>query len=187
MKFSEIAPPGREKQVKKLKKKFDDPSAAYAIAWAQHNKHGKPKKESHEDGPSDMGMNKYGLSATKLGDKFRSYRHGKLTGEFDSMEELQKHQMELIKNEGADDTYGDEFDDHEYTTREELAKELYLNGSGAEHLQKEYSTWEEYMNSEDFEEDVLRLRNKFESNKVNERMPASIIKHKEKLGESDVC
>jgi len=41
----EKAPPGREKQVKKLKKKFDDPSAPYAIAWAQHNKHGKPTKE----------------------------------------------------------------------------------------------------------------------------------------------
>jgi len=35
---SEKAPPGREKQVKALKKKFDDPSAPYAIAWAQHNK-----------------------------------------------------------------------------------------------------------------------------------------------------
>ena len=47
MKFSEIAPPGREKQVKALKKKFDDKGAPYAIAWAQHNKHGKPsKKES---------------------------------------------------------------------------------------------------------------------------------------------
>jgi len=34
----EKAPPGREKQVKALKKKFDDPSAPYAIAWAQHNK-----------------------------------------------------------------------------------------------------------------------------------------------------
>ena len=45
MKISEIAPPGREKQVKKLKKKFDDPGAPYAIAWAQHNKHGKPKKK----------------------------------------------------------------------------------------------------------------------------------------------
>ena len=41
----EKAPPGREKQVKKLKKKFDDPGAPYAIAWAQHNKHGKPTKE----------------------------------------------------------------------------------------------------------------------------------------------
>jgi hypothetical protein len=41
----EEAPPGREKQVKALKKKFKDKGAPYAIAWAQHNKHGKPKKE----------------------------------------------------------------------------------------------------------------------------------------------
>ena len=48
---SEDAPPGREKQVKALKKKFDDPGAPYAIAWAQHNKHGKPKKkESVQEG-----------------------------------------------------------------------------------------------------------------------------------------
>ena len=45
-KKEEDAPPGREKQVKKLKKKFDDPGAPYAIAWAQHNKHGKPKKKT---------------------------------------------------------------------------------------------------------------------------------------------
>lgn len=43
---AEDAPPGREKQVKALKKKFDDPGAPYAIAWAQHNKHGKPKRQS---------------------------------------------------------------------------------------------------------------------------------------------
>jgi len=42
----EDAPPGREKQVKALKKKFDDPGAPYAIAWAQHNKSGKPKRKS---------------------------------------------------------------------------------------------------------------------------------------------
>jgi nicotinic acid mononucleotide adenylyltransferase len=35
---AEVAPPGREKQVKALKKKFNDPGAPYAIAWAQHNK-----------------------------------------------------------------------------------------------------------------------------------------------------
>ena len=44
--LGEVAPPGREKQVKALKKKFDDPGAPYAIAWAQHNKSGKPKKKS---------------------------------------------------------------------------------------------------------------------------------------------
>jgi len=45
-KTDEEAPPGREKQVKALKKKFKDKGAPYAIAWAQHNKHGKPKKEA---------------------------------------------------------------------------------------------------------------------------------------------
>ena len=29
-----------------IKKKFKDKSAPYAIAWAQHNKHGKPKNEA---------------------------------------------------------------------------------------------------------------------------------------------
>ena len=43
--YSEKAPPGREHQVKALKKKFGK-SGAYALAWAQHNKHGKPKKEA---------------------------------------------------------------------------------------------------------------------------------------------
>ena len=40
---NEKAPPGREKQVKALKGKVDNP---YAVAWAQHNKHGKPKNEA---------------------------------------------------------------------------------------------------------------------------------------------
>jgi len=44
-KANEKAPPGREKQVKALKKKFGK-SGAYALAWAQHNKHGKPKNEA---------------------------------------------------------------------------------------------------------------------------------------------
>ena len=43
---NEKAPPGREDQVKKLKTKFKDKSAPYAIAWAQHNKHGKPKEDA---------------------------------------------------------------------------------------------------------------------------------------------
>ena len=56
MKISEIAPPGREKQVKKLKKKFDDPGAPYAIAWAQHNKHGKPKKNEGKMSDIDIDL-----------------------------------------------------------------------------------------------------------------------------------
>jgi hypothetical protein len=40
----EEAPPGRERQVKALKKEFpDDEGAPYAIAWAQHNKKNKNK------------------------------------------------------------------------------------------------------------------------------------------------
>ena len=45
-KKQEDAPPGREKQVKSLKKEFpDDEGAPYAIAWAQHNKHGRPSRK----------------------------------------------------------------------------------------------------------------------------------------------
>ena len=54
----EVAPPGREKQVKKLKGKFKDKGAPYAIAWAQHNKHGKPNNEAElEEGIKDWAKN----------------------------------------------------------------------------------------------------------------------------------
>tara|TARA_B100000900_G_scaffold416081_1_gene448950 strand:+ start:1160 stop:3601 length:2442 start_codon:yes stop_codon:yes gene_type:complete len=52
-KKNEEAPPGREKQVKALKKKFGK-SGAYALAWAQHNKHGKPTKED-DDSKDSLG------------------------------------------------------------------------------------------------------------------------------------
>ena len=59
------------------------------------------KNKIEEVGPSDMGMNKYGLSAVHKDGKFYSYKDGKETGgPFDSMEELAKHQEELIKDEG---------------------------------------------------------------------------------------
>ena len=46
-KTDEEAPPGREDQVKALKKEFpDDEGAPYAIAWAQHNKKKKKTNES---------------------------------------------------------------------------------------------------------------------------------------------
>ena len=44
---NEEAPPGREHQVKALKKKVGT-DKAYAFAWAQHNKHGKPVDEANE-------------------------------------------------------------------------------------------------------------------------------------------
>ena len=69
-KNNEEAPPGREKQVKALKKKFKDKGAPYAIAWAQHNKHGKPKKEDeiNEDPRAvgkALGTLKYGRDMAK--------------------------------------------------------------------------------------------------------------------------
>jgi len=258
MKFSEIAPPGREKQVKALKKKFDDKGAPYAIAWAQHNKHGKPKKnegkmsdidadiktlsdqefqkkygkskeqmqkdlneafnsehdevkailDKHgitkaddielgtpayeelfgyymdsgempygvmkardgmpdewiwnrvqelglvEDGSSHTSMNKYGLSARNHKGKFYSYKNGKMTGVFDSMEELAKHQEELIKDESVDPMRSD------MDAKKELAQEIYNNNK---EYQKIYPTWKAFMNSNDFDEENNRLRSKFEA------------------------
>jgi hypothetical protein len=55
-----------------------------------------------EDDNSSRGMNKYGLAARNKDGKFYSYRHGKLTGTFDNIKDLQKHQAELIKDESVD-------------------------------------------------------------------------------------
>jgi len=64
-KTDEKAPPGREKQVKALKKKFDDPGAPYAIAWAQHNK--KKKNEDLDENVLHYSMLSK-LSEAKLGE-----------------------------------------------------------------------------------------------------------------------
>ena len=64
---SEEAPPGREKQVLALKKKVGT-EKAYAYAWAQHNKHGEPKKEEKNvDDPDVAGHQpaKYGAGLSK--------------------------------------------------------------------------------------------------------------------------
>tara|TARA_B100001057_G_scaffold247036_2_gene247416 strand:+ start:11164 stop:13344 length:2181 start_codon:yes stop_codon:yes gene_type:complete len=58
----------------------------------------------HEQGPdeaSSMGMNKYGLAAKHKDGKFISYKDGKETGTFDSIEELEKHQKGLIQDEST--------------------------------------------------------------------------------------
>ena len=84
---NEKAPPGREDQVKALKKKFGK-SGAYALAWAQHNKHGRPKKEAAgvgiitkqnttqdvKPGETTRQANKLGLGLTKKGLPSRSMR-----------------------------------------------------------------------------------------------------------------
>ena len=57
------------------------------------------KNKENEDHNSSKGMNKYGLAARNKDGKFYSYRNGKLTGTFDNMADLQKHQHDLIKDE----------------------------------------------------------------------------------------
>ena len=57
------------------------------------------KNKENEDDTSSKGMNKYGLAAKNKDGKFYSYRNGKLTGTFDNMADLQKHQHDLIKDE----------------------------------------------------------------------------------------
>jgi len=55
---------------------------------------------------SDRGMNKYGLAARNKDGKFYSYRHGKLTGTFNNIQDLQRHQHELIKDESVSEDAG---------------------------------------------------------------------------------
>ena len=69
----------------------------------------KPQKDLKDDDNSARGMNKYGLAARNKDGKFYSYRHGKLTGTFGNMADLQKHQHDLIKDESIEegaDFYG---------------------------------------------------------------------------------
>jgi hypothetical protein len=46
-------------------------------------------------------------------------------------------------------------------TTEEVAKEIYHNGFYADYFQDLYPTWQEFMRSEDFENECDRLRSKF--------------------------
>jgi MoaA/NifB/PqqE/SkfB family radical SAM enzyme len=47
-------------------------------------------------------------------------------------------------------------------TKEDLAKEIYYNGVAAVEWQMFYPTWQEFMDSEDFDDECLRLRSKFD-------------------------
>jgi serine protease inhibitor len=46
-------------------------------------------------------------------------------------------------------------------TKEELAKEIYFNGYYSKDWQEQFPTWQEFMDSEDFDDECLRLRSKF--------------------------
>ena len=55
-----------------------------------------------------LGMNKYGLAAIKKDGMFFSIKDKKITGgPFDSIDELRKHQEELMNKDSDDDDYGD--------------------------------------------------------------------------------
>jgi hypothetical protein len=46
-------------------------------------------------------------------------------------------------------------------TKEDMAKEIYLNGFYAKQWQEQFSTVEEFMDSAEFEDECARLRSKF--------------------------
>ena len=53
--------------------------------------------DEYAEDNTDRGMNKYGLSARNKNGKFYSYKDGVQTGEFDSIEDLQKHQQAILQ------------------------------------------------------------------------------------------
>ena len=87
-KKNEEAPPGREKQVRKLKDKFGK-EGAYAIAWAQHNKHGKPTKEDEE--PTQTWADKIGI-----GDRYKKPKPKK--PKYDPIPKQDKGMLDKIKS-----------------------------------------------------------------------------------------
>jgi len=98
---------------------------ALKIVPAEQNPSTKEFKKKYGMGEADsMGMNKYGLAAAKKNGKFISYRNGKKTGEFDSMEELSKHQLDLIKDESVEVKEGVNDVDKIHQLTDELYREL---------------------------------------------------------------
>ena len=63
----------------------------------KREKQGYQKHKGKVEEASSMGMNKYGLAAKNVGGKFYSYKDGVETGVFDSMEELKKHQEQILQ------------------------------------------------------------------------------------------
>ena len=101
----------------------------------------KPDQNLKDDN-TDTAWNKYGLTATHSSKdgKFHSYRHGKLTGSFDSAEELAKHQKELIQNESEPSADAE---------RADAARGMWAS---SKEIQSRFKTWQDFMNSEDFDE-----------------------------------
>ena len=75
--------------------------ATNMTVWAQILRENQPilkaRHGSVDVNESSMGMNKYGLSAKHLQGKFYAYKDGKMTGgPFHTMDELSKHQQEIL-------------------------------------------------------------------------------------------
>ena len=66
---TEVAPPGREKQVRALKGKVDNP---YAVAWASYNK---SKGKNEDAGEQAMANEISDLFARRANDMSVSYTH----------------------------------------------------------------------------------------------------------------
>ena len=107
----------------------------------------KEKKQVEEVSPedllgevSDMGMNKYGLAAKHEKGKFYSYKDGKMTGgPFDSIEELEAHQQELIKDEASGYEGGDEAHAHAIDIDGDYDEDRGISEKDCEEMQYELS------------------------------------------------
>ena len=97
MKMGDVIKDFQKSDAPQFKGKSKEKRRQMAIAAKLATQESKERKSISER--DSMGMNKYGLAAEKKGDKYISYKDGKVTGTFDSMEELRKHQTELIQNE----------------------------------------------------------------------------------------
>ena len=103
MTLNEMAPPGREDQVKALKKKFPhDDEAPYKIAWAQHNR--KKKKNVKEAvataaatspfwGPKALGLTMTGIGA--LGTYLQSRKKKEKKSDSSLLDAVRKKQAEI--------------------------------------------------------------------------------------------
>ena len=97
MKMGDVIKDFQKSDAPQFKGKSKEKRRQMAIAAKLATQESKARKSISEK--DSMGMNKYGLAAEKKGNKYISYKDGKVTGTFDSMEELRKHQTELIQNE----------------------------------------------------------------------------------------
>ena len=82
-------------------------------------------------------------------------------GQIDSAKDYLEQFKEYLHSKGITDSVDPIR--HDQDAKEELAKEIYANN---EYYQSEYEDWEAFMNSDDFEEENMRLWSKFGESKI---------------------